>query len=323
MRGVFRPPLRAAGRLAWLGAELALAALRFGFEVLPCPNPGARASWLRQSCRRVLRCFGTEVRTTGPIPGSGLLVSNHLSYLDILVLGALTPSVFVAKREVRGWPVFGWFARLAGTLFTDREKPTRVAALAAALEAALDRGLLVVLFPEGTSSDGDSVLPFKTSLLESAARGTHPLAACLIEYQLDDGDVGEEVCYWKDMTLVPHLINLLSKPAVRASVRFSEVRERSASRKALARQLRSEILRLKRGGGRPLSPDPPATGSPSLGSLFNSIEPSAPGSKPAELLELAAVAAGESEPGAVVQHHDILPLKPRLQFLDPFEVDEG
>jgi 1-acyl-sn-glycerol-3-phosphate acyltransferase len=67
----------------------------------------------------------------------------------------------------------------------------------------------------------------------------------LIQYELDDGDVPEEVCYWKDMTFVPHLINLLGKRAVRASVRFTELRRGSTDRKELARQLHSEVLRLK------------------------------------------------------------------------------
>src|SRR5262249_55643775 len=110
---------------------------------------------------------------------------------------------------------------------------------------ALDQGALVVLFPEGTSSDGKTVLPFKSSLLEPATRQTHSLFAGVIQYQIDDGDVGEEVCYWKDMTLIPHLINLLSKKTIRASVRFNPLREGSTDRKELARQLHTEILRLK------------------------------------------------------------------------------
>ena len=113
------------------------------------------------------------------------------------------------------------------------------------IENALQTGSLVVLFPEGTSSDGHTVLPFKSSLLEPAAQQATPLSAGLIQYALDDGDVGEEVCYWKDMTLVPHLINLCSKRAVQASVRFKQLREGNADRKQLARQLHAEVLRMK------------------------------------------------------------------------------
>jgi len=174
-----------------------------------------------------------------------LLISNHLSYLDILVLAAQTPAVFVAKREVKSWPVFGWFARLAGTLFVHREKRMQVAQATADLEASLDSGALVVLFPEGTSSDGQTVLPFKSALLAPATRRWQRLFAGFIRYELDDGDAGEGICYWKDMTLLPHLINLLSKRAPRVFVRFSQFRQPATDRKELARQLHSEVLRLK------------------------------------------------------------------------------
>jgi 1-acyl-sn-glycerol-3-phosphate acyltransferase len=173
------------------------------------------------------------------------LVCNHLSYLDVLVLAALTPSRFVAKSEVRNWPVFGWFACLAGTIFVERNKRSQVARSAEEMAAALQQGSLMVLFPEGTSSGGETVLPFKSSLLEPATRNSQPVTAGLIAYDLIDGDVSEEVCYWKDMTLLPHLINLLSKSIVHAVVCFTEARQETRDRKILARQLHSEVLRLK------------------------------------------------------------------------------
>jgi 1-acyl-sn-glycerol-3-phosphate acyltransferase len=169
--------------------------------------------------------------------------------VDILVLASLTPAVFVAKHEVKSWPVFGWFAKLAGTLFVDRERRTRVGLTTNEIQSALDQGALVVLFPEGTSSGGETVLPFKSSLLEPATRQTNSLFAGLIQYQIEDGNVSEEVCYWKDMTLVPHLINLLSKRTIHAQVRFTQLREGSTDRKELAKQLHLEILRLKEGAG--------------------------------------------------------------------------
>jgi 1-acyl-sn-glycerol-3-phosphate acyltransferase len=248
MKAWLKHPLRVTGRLLWLGEELALAALNF---VWLCAFrakdtlPSARASWLRRSARRLLCVFGITFRSSGDVPSSGLLVSNHLSYLDIVVLAACTPAVFVAKREVKYWPVFGWFASLAGTIFVDREKRTHVGQLTNEMEATLDRGQLVILFPEGTSSGGQTVLPFKSSLLEPATRQPHPLAAALIRYELADGNVAEEVCYWKDMTFLPHLINLMSKRAILASVQFTQLREGSRDRKELARQLHAEVVRLK------------------------------------------------------------------------------
>jgi 1-acyl-sn-glycerol-3-phosphate acyltransferase len=106
----------------------------------------------------------------------------------------------------------------------------------------------VVLFPEGTSSDGSSVLPFKSSLLEPATRMDHPLSVAFLNYALPDGNVGEDVCYWGDMTLVPHLVNLLSKPRIGVNVAFTRLKQSPGSRKELARHLHSEVLQLKEAG---------------------------------------------------------------------------
>ena len=248
MNSWLKHPLRVTGRLFWLGGELFLAALNYAIYCAACQRdslPSARAVWLQNTSRRLLRVFRIETQFTGDIPSSGLLVCNHLSYLDILVLSALAPCVFVAKREVKHWPVFGWFAKLAGTVFVHREQRTQTGRTVDKIETALRTGALVVLFPEGTSSGGESVLPFKSSLLEPATRQTHPLATGFLRYELGDGDVSEEVCYWKDMMLVPHLINLCSKRAVQASVHFHHLREGNADRKQLARQLHAEVLRMK------------------------------------------------------------------------------
>jgi len=246
MKGLFRHPVRVAYRLPWLMTEFALAALNYARWCGRNAPAGKRALWLQKSSRRVLRVLSTEICASGSVPKSGLLVSNHLSYLDILVIASITPAMFVAKREVKSWPVFGFFAKLAGTLFVDRERRTRVGQTTGEIDAALKEGALVVLFPEGTSSDGKTVLPFRSSLLEPATHQTNALFASHIQYQLEDGDVGEEVCYWRDEhTLVPHLMNLLAKKNVRAEVRFMQLRESSTDRKELAKQLHSEILRLK------------------------------------------------------------------------------
>jgi 1-acyl-sn-glycerol-3-phosphate acyltransferase len=240
--------VRILTRLVWLGAEFALAALNFPRHVWlqrAIPDAIARARWLQRGCRRVLRVFNVRLRVRGAIPTTGLLVGNHLGYLDILVLGALAPALFVAKLDVRRWPVLGWFARLAGTVFARRDRRQDVARVNAAVRLALASGVLVVLFPEGTSSDGATVLPFKSALLESAASTECPLSAACLHYMLADGDAGAEVCYWRDMTLLPHLLNLLGKRGVDAAVSFAPVSKRPADRKTLARQLRAEVLRLK------------------------------------------------------------------------------
>ena len=248
MNSWLKHPLRVTGRLFWLGGEFALAAFNYAIQCAFSRQdalPLVRATWLHKSARRTLRIFRIKTRLTGNIPSNGLLVCNHLSYLDILTIASLTPCVFVAKNEVKHWPVLGRFATLAGTVFVHREKRTQTALAVDEIGAALRTGALVVLFPEGTSSGGETVLPFKSSLLESAVQDSPTLTAGLIEYELTDGDASEEVCYWKDMTLVPHLINLCSKKSVQASLHFKYLREGNADRKQLARQLHAEVLRMK------------------------------------------------------------------------------
>jgi len=179
------------------------------------------------------------------MPTRGLLVSNHLSYLDIIILSSIRPSVFVAKRDVASWPLFGWLAHAAGTIFVDRERRFSSAKTVDLIRNAIGYGLLVVVFPEGTSSDGSTVLPFKSGLLESAVRLRCPIAAASIDYALEDGSVADEVCYWRDMTLVPHLLNLFLKREIRANYSFSPPKIRAGNRKEIARELRDEIVSMR------------------------------------------------------------------------------
>ena len=248
MNAWLKHPWRVTGRLFWLSFEFLMAAFSYAAWCAFRPpefSSTARARWLQTSSRRLLRVFQIEIQFTGDIPSSGLLVCNHLSYLDILVISALTPCVFVAKRDVKNWPVIGWFATLAGTVFVDREQRAQTSRTVNEIEAALHTGAVVVLFPEGTSSGGETILPFKSSLLEPATRPTHALTAGLVNYELRDGDVSEDICYWKDMTLMPHLVKLCSKRGVQAFVQFNPLPKAIGNRKQLARQLHAEVMRMK------------------------------------------------------------------------------
>ena len=249
MKGFRQHSLRVAGRLVWFGFEVLQAILVFLFCCAVRPEKSrrlARALWLQRTGRHVRRIFQLEIQSTGTIPTHGLLVCNHLSYVDILVLSSLAPAVFVAKREVKSWPVMGLLAQLGGTLFIDRQRRTHVGEVNNEIQGALDDGALVVLFPEGTSSDGQTVLPFKSSLLEPALEQKHPLTVGHIQYALDDGNSGDEVCYWGDAVFIPHLLNFLSKRSIRAFVRFAPVPSRGQNRKQLAQQLHSEVVELKK-----------------------------------------------------------------------------
>jgi 1-acyl-sn-glycerol-3-phosphate acyltransferase len=205
----------------------------------------ARAVWLHRWSRFACRVLGIRVTTRGPMPPSGLLVSNHLSYLDVVVLSSIRPCVFVAKRDVATWPLFGWLAHAAGSIFVDRAHRLSSMAVVSLIREAIACSSVVVLFPEGTSTDGSTVLPFKSALLESAVQLRCPVAAGSIEYALDDGSVADEVCYCRDVTLVSHLFNLFFKREIRSSCSFSPPKVRSGGRKEIACELRDEVMSMR------------------------------------------------------------------------------
>ena len=236
--------IRAAGRLVWLAFEVTAALFDYFFEVgLNAPKNlcAARAAWMHRAARRHLKIFGGSVNVSGELPKGGLLVSNHLGYLDIVVICSVAPTVFVSKAEVRRWPIFGVLAKLGGTIFIQRERRTHVGEVNREIEKALADGALVVIFPEGTSSNGADVLPFRSPLLEPVAGGTHDITISRLQYSLQDGDAANEACYWGDHSFFPHLLNLLGKRSLHAKVHFAPYGSSTADRKELAKQLHAAV----------------------------------------------------------------------------------
>jgi lyso-ornithine lipid O-acyltransferase len=249
MKAWRRHPFQVLFRACWMAGDLAFGALQYSWRCAfhsAATHPRARPLWLQACCRRYVKVFGLETEAVGTIPSRGLLICNHLTYLDIMVLSSITSCVFVAKRDIRRWPVFGWFTTVSGSVYVDRERRAHVGNVTDEIQTVLDRGLLVILFAEGTSSDGRTVLPLKSSLLQAATAEDRPLSVGLIEYQTEEGDVPTEVCYWGDMTFFPHLLNVLGIRRIRATVRFAAVQRETTDRKELARQLHGELLRLKK-----------------------------------------------------------------------------
>ena len=205
----------------------------------------ALARWLHRWCGIGSRILGLQIETQGAMPSAGLLISNHLSYLDIIVLSTLHPCVFVAKSEVARWPLFGWLARAAGTIFVDRQRRADAGRVAAEMQRAIQDDLVVVLFPEGTSSGGSDVLPFGSALLEPAIQLGRPLTAAAISYSLGAGSVADEICYWRDMTFGPHLLHLLGLRGIAASLAFAPPQVATGNRKELARELHRTVSSLR------------------------------------------------------------------------------
>ena len=206
-----------------------------------------RVRWLSRSSARHAKWMGVRIRVHGEIPRDGLIVSNHVSYVDIVALGAVAACAFVSKKEVAHWPVFGLYARCSATIFVDRERRGAVADVAAEMRERLDAGVPLTLFPEGTSTGGSDVLPFRSSLFEPVVELGCPVTACALRYSLEGGSVADEVAYWRDMTLAPHLLNLLSKTGVTLHIHFGPSSRRTGDRKTLARDLHAEVCALFHG----------------------------------------------------------------------------
>ena len=203
-----------------------------------------RAEWLHESCRAGLRRLNISVHARGAFPRHGLLISNHLSYLDILVYSSLSPCVFVSKKEVRSWPIFGQMACMAGTVFIDRSRSADARRVNSEMLEALSKGAVVVLFPEGTSSDGSTVLPFRPALFEAAVEAGEPVTPAHLRYDVADGSPGNDVCYWGTMTFFPHLLRLLSKKGIRAAIHFAPEATMFEDRKLAAKQMHELVLEL-------------------------------------------------------------------------------
>ncbi len=230
---------RIVWRLGGLGFDLAGGAVDLIQGRLDAENA------LHRLCRRLIRRLGLRLTVVGAVPEPGLIVCNHLSYLDVVVLAACAPMGFVAKHEVRSWPVFGWFASRSGTIFVRRGKASDAARSAQAMGGALAAGRRLVLFPEGTSSGGATVLPFKSSLLAPAVNSEVSVAALAYALDAGEGDAGEDVCYWKHHTLVPHLLHLLGRRRIHAALVFGPAAEGGRDRKQRALALHAQVLALK------------------------------------------------------------------------------
>lgn len=249
LRNIPRSPLRLAQRLTRLSAVMAAGAVRALTEEQdadPFVQLRRQARLNRDMAGKLLQIFNPRIRVHGEIRSEGLLVSNHLSYVDILALGSLQPTVFLSKADVARWPLFGWFAKRTGTLFLKREQRGDVAEAGAQFKTVINAGLPLVAFLEGTSTDGRGILPFRSSLLEPAVQQGWPVTPVWIGYQLENGSVENEVCYWRDMTLLPHLLNLMTKRVLWIDVAFGDpVKSRGTDRKELAARLHREVCGLK------------------------------------------------------------------------------
>jgi 1-acyl-sn-glycerol-3-phosphate acyltransferase len=238
---------RAFRRAVALGFALVLCILRFWVIRLRGPiTMERRAQWVQASCRGILTSLGIAYRVYGQPPSRGLVVSNHLSYLDVLILSAAMPCFFVAKLEIDGWPFFGKAARCGGTIFLDRSSHASSLSVAEQMSERLKLDVPVLLFPEGTSTDGSEVLPFHPRLIDPATSAGVPVTAAAVRYIIEGGMEERELCWYGDTEFVPHLLKALGTPGFSAEVAFGEPHVYS-DRRAAADATHDEISAMRMG----------------------------------------------------------------------------
>ncbi len=216
------------------------------------------AHWVHVMCRIGLKTLGVKVDQidatggirTGIRAGEGhLIVANHLSYLDILVVASLRPMLFVTSNEIRDSGFLGYLAKAGGCHFVERRNRDQIQREVAEIAGSLSQGLSVVVFPEATSTNGAQVLPFKVALMDAAIVSGRPLLPLCLNYREIAGQpVGvsnrDEICWYGDMTFLNHIINVARRGDIVVAVtKLREVGVRPESdRKSLASEAYAQIV---------------------------------------------------------------------------------
>ncbi|SDG23516.1 lyso-ornithine lipid acyltransferase [Limimonas halophila] len=253
MQVAFGSPTRAFFRLlVYAGFTLPLMVVQAAAVALQMPLMHRLPRWYHQRC---LRLLGLKLVQHGqPVDTRpALIVSNHTSYLDITVLGALIEGSFVAKAEIADWPFFGWLAKLQRTVFVDRRRG-RTASQRDEMTRRLEAGDRLILFPEGTSDDGNRVLPFRSALFSVAEKRPHGRPVTVqpvsVAYtKLDGVPMGRYlrpfVAWYGDMDIAPHMWNMLGLGTITVEVTFHApvTIDDFSSRKAMSQACHQTVAR--------------------------------------------------------------------------------
>jgi 1-acyl-sn-glycerol-3-phosphate acyltransferase len=235
--------LRAAWRL-WrmlfhLLHGMAVMALRF-----PSLDAAGRQRRIQWWSAGLVRRAGLQLHASGTVrPGATLLVANHVSWLDIAAIHAVAPQVrFVSKAEVLAWPLLGWLIRGAGTLFIERERKRDALRVLHQVAEALKAGNTVAVFPEGTTGDGATLLPFHANLLQSAIATGTPVQCVALRYAGPAQRFSAAAQFLGETTLLQSVWRVLSAQALSVHVDLLPPQgARHADRRALAAHLREQI----------------------------------------------------------------------------------
>jgi 1-acyl-sn-glycerol-3-phosphate acyltransferase len=215
--------LRACRRAVALALSLGVSVFRYWLIRVRGPiTLEQRALWMQATGRGALAALGIRCEIQGHPPAQGLVVCNHLSYLDIAILSAVMPCFFVSKVEIDRWPFFGKAARTGGTIFVDRSRRASTASVARQIAERLALPVPVLVFPEGTSSDGATVLRFHSALFEPAIAAGAPVTAAAVRYVFEGGQEERDLCWYDDTHFLSHIWKALGTAGFFAAVTFGE-----------------------------------------------------------------------------------------------------
>ena len=220
--------------------------LVYGFSialVFPRLKQDLRRRILQRWSCRLLYILNVEVVSSSiNMPRSGIIVTNHISWLDVFVLNAITPMRFVAKSEVRQWPLFGWLCARAQTLFIERGRARDAARINKQLVRFLRAGESLAVFPEGTTTDGRSVGVFHASLLQPAIDAKVPIYPVAIRYQDAHGQPSNAAAYIDDVSFIASLWNIMSCKSLHVRLVATPLIDTADSdRRSVAHKARQQI----------------------------------------------------------------------------------
>ena len=213
----------------------------------PHLKPAKRRRILKTWSRQLLDILNIGIRTEGqwPVRGEGgyLVVANHVSWLDIFVLNTIYPSRFIAKTEVRNWPLIGWLCKRSNTIFIERALRQDAASINQQISLLLEQGVCVGLFPEGTTTDGRQVGHFHSALIQPAIDAGAMLCPIALRYQDEDGKQSSTAVFTGDMTLSQSIWRILRSPRFDALLVFTPALATvGENRRVLARAAQEAIL---------------------------------------------------------------------------------
>ncbi len=240
LRALSRVPAIA---LVSLLASATMAIARPLILVAPRPQLAIRNAAFRWWGRAMCRIMGIRVEVEGDAPrGRFFLVTNHLSYVDIVVLASRISAAFVAKSSLSRWPLMGLMFLTADTIFIDRARKRDILRVMERIQKCLERDLGVLVFAEGTSGKGEEILRLKPSLLQSAAEQGQAVHYATLTYRAPgDTPAHQLICWWDDTPFVSHVLRLFGLPHFEATVRFGAEPILDDNRKILAKRLRSAM----------------------------------------------------------------------------------